>query len=62
VFGERHLRQLLRSHFDYYPNSRCHQALDGDPPNPRAVEPPGQGEVVAVPTVGGLHHRYRRCG
>jgi transposase InsO family protein len=59
VFGE---RQLLRSYFDYYHGSRCHQALDGDSPIPRAVEPPLQGKVVAMPMVGGLHHRYRRCG
>jgi hypothetical protein len=43
------------------PDSRCHQALDGNAPNPRAVEPPHRSPVVAVPLVGGLHHRYRRC-
>jgi hypothetical protein len=61
VFGERHLTHLLRSYFAYYHDSRCHQALDGNAPNPRAVEPPHRGPVVAVPLVGGLHHRYRRC-
>jgi putative transposase len=62
VLGERHLLRLLRSYFDYYQNSRCHQALAGDSPNPRAMELPVQGNVVAIPMVGGLHHRYRRCG
>ncbi len=31
-----------------------------DAPEPRAVEPPGHGHVVALPHVGGLHHRYVR--
>src|SRR5712692_1263872 len=31
-----------------------------DAPEPRAVERPEQGRVVALPQVGGLHHRYVR--
>jgi putative transposase len=57
VLGERHLRSLLRSYFDYYHTARCHQSLDGNAPVPRAVEPPEQGEVVAEPMVGGLQKR-----
>ena len=61
VFGERHLLRLLKSFFDgYYHDWRCHQSLDGNAPNRRAVEAPDRGAVVAVPLVGGLHHRYRR--
>jgi len=40
--------------------SRTHLALAKDAPEPRAVEPPAQGRVVAIPQVGGLHHRYLR--
>ncbi len=47
--------------FEYYHDARCHQSLDGNAPNPRQVEPPDRGTVVAEPMVGGLHHRYRRC-
>jgi hypothetical protein len=35
--------------------------LDQNAPEPRAVELPERGAVVAEPVLGGLHHRYRRC-
>lgn len=34
--------------------------LDKDRPEPRSVEPPKMGQIVAIPQVGGLHHRYAR--
>jgi hypothetical protein len=27
---------------------------------PREIEPPSEGEVISIPQVGGLHHRYTR--
>jgi transposase InsO family protein len=60
VLNETHLKRLLGSYLSYYHRSRCHRALDGNAPCPRAVEPPGRGRVVAVPQVGGLHRRYTR--
>ncbi len=30
-------------------------------PVPREVEPPTDGAVIAIPQVGGLHHRYTRA-
>ena len=62
VLGERHLMRLLRDYFTYYHQARCHQSLNGNAPDPRAVEPPERGRVLAEPMVGGLHHRYRRAG
>jgi len=35
--------------------------LERNAPNPREVEPQSRGKVVAVPQVGGLHHRYTRA-
>ena len=58
VLGENHLRRVLKSYVAYYNESRTHMALDGDAPTPRAVE--RKGRVVAIPKVGGLHHRYAR--
>ena len=60
VLNERHLRRLLREYIDYYHTSRTHLSLDKDPPIPRPVEPIKAGQVVALPCIGGLHHRYTR--
>ena len=60
VLGERHLLRVLRIYASYYHASRTHRSLDDDCPNPRAVEPPEMGNVVALAQVGGLHHRYSR--
>jgi len=60
VLNERHLRRRLRNYLRYYHGSRTHLALAKDAPEPRAVEPPAHGQVVALPQVGGLHHRYVR--
>jgi len=60
VFNEACLRRILKSYFDYYLHSRTHLALSKDTPEPRAIQPPEHGQVVEVPEVGGLHHRYER--
>lgn len=60
VLGERHLRRILKSYFEYYNNARTHLSLDKDAPNKRSVETQEMGEVIAKPMVGGLHHRYSR--
>jgi len=58
VLNEQHLRRVLRSYFQYYHRSRCHLSLDGDTPESRPVQGPELGQVVELPEVGGLHHRY----
>jgi putative transposase len=60
VLNERHLRRVLKRYFGYYHRSRTHLSLAKDAPEPREIEPPEQGEIVEVPEVGGLHHRYLR--
>src|SRR6202171_375094 len=60
VFRENSLRRTLNSYFDYYHRSRTYLSLGKDSPEPRAIQPPGIGSVVALPQVGGLHHRYER--
>lgn len=60
VFGEAHFLRLLRDYVDYYNDDRCHYNLEKDSPCCRDVQPKPseQAKVVALPRVGGLHHRY----
>ncbi|HUI41248.1 MAG TPA: integrase core domain-containing protein, partial [Terriglobia bacterium] len=60
VLGEKHLRRILKSYFDYYLGARTHLSLAKDAPATRAVQGPEAGEIVEIPQVGGLHHRYER--
>ncbi len=59
IFTERGLRRILKSYFDYYKRSRTHLSLTKDAPIPRPVQPSLE-KVIAIPLVGGLHHRYER--
>jgi putative transposase len=61
VLNERHLLHILRLYFAYYHLCRTHLALDRNAPVPRAIEPPERGRVIAIPHLGGLHHRYTRA-
>jgi len=61
ILNEAHLRRLLRGYIGYYHAARPHQSLDNNSPQPRKVQPPELGRVVAIPQVGGLHHLYQRA-
>jgi len=54
------LRRMLTAYVTYYMRSRTHPGLGKDTPRPRPVTPPSAGRIVAIPEVGGLHHRYDR--
>jgi transposase InsO family protein len=60
VFTERNLRRHLSRFVTYYHQSRTHLGLNKDAPEPRPVQGPETGRIVAFPEVGGLHHRYER--
>jgi transposase InsO family protein len=60
VLGERHLLRAVRAYARSYNADRPHMSLDGDAPSGRAVELPENGKVIALPRLGGLHHRYVR--
>jgi transposase InsO family protein len=58
VFGERHLRHVLRSYAEYYNGARTHLSLAKDSPLMRRVQPVGS--ILPLPVLGGLHHHYVR--
>jgi len=60
VFGENHLRRILQSYFEYYHQDRKHLGLDKETPMGRPVSNRASpsAKLVALPRVGGLHHRY----
>jgi putative transposase len=64
VLSERHLRRLLRTYLSTTTLrgnvTRPHQSLGDDSPRRREVQSVPSGHIVAVPEVGGLHHRYQR--
>jgi transposase InsO family protein len=55
ILNEAHLRRLFRGYLGYSHTARPHQSLDHNSPQPRVVEPPPGGRIVAIPQVGGLH-------
>ena len=58
IFGERHLRHVLRSYALYYNEVRTHLSLDKNAPLGRAAQ--AVGRVQPVSLLGGLHHHYVR--
>ena len=58
VFGEQHLRRVLRSYHQYYNGTRTHLSLAKDAPLPRAIQTVGS--ILPLPVLGGLHHHYAR--
>ena len=60
VLSVRHLRRLLSDYLDYYHRWRTHRSLEMDAPDGREIHEWHAGEVVELPEVGGLDHRYER--
>jgi hypothetical protein len=61
VANARGLRFILHVYVEYYLRSRTHLSLDKDAPVSRPVAPATDGgAIMAIPHLGGLHHRYER--
>ncbi len=60
VLGEAHLRRVLREYVAYHHEDRTHCGLGKETPMHRTVQdkPSAGTNVMAVPRLGGLHHRY----
>jgi transposase InsO family protein len=61
ALNERQLLRVVQSYVVYYNRTRTHLGLGKDPPEQRVVMGAAAGSaIVALPEVGGLHHRYER--
>jgi transposase InsO family protein len=58
IFGEAHLRRVLKDHASYYNEVRTHLSLDKDAPDFRRAQPVSN--IAALSILGGLHHQYVR--
>ena len=60
VVNERHLKRQMNEYVRYYHEDRTRFALaKGTPDGREAVNKSGPGSrVIAIPRLGGLHHRY----
>ena len=60
ILNQNHLYKLLEEYIEYYHRDRTHYHLGKDPPVSRPVQNKGSGndKVIALPRVGGLHHKY----
>ena len=59
IWNERMLRRHLQTYLAYDHRWWTHLSLDKDAPIPRARQPSGDGRIVAVRHLGGLHHDER---
>jgi len=58
IFGEDHLRRVMRAYVHYYNNVRTHLTLSKNAPLEREIQ--RRGCLKSVPHLGGLHHEYAR--
>jgi len=62
VFGECHLRHLLRSYLNYYNETRTHLSLDKDAPVSRIIAPSGPGWIASPIRTDLICDRHRCAG
>jgi len=60
VLNEYHLKRLMNEFISYYHEDRTHLGLDKHTPAGReaSIQASASREVVSMPRLGGLHHRY----
>ncbi len=60
VLDDRHFGRVVAEYVRrYYNAARPHQGLDQRTPVP--ADRPAEGNIVALPVLGGLHHDYQRA-
>jgi hypothetical protein len=60
VLNRRHLKRLMMDYIRYYHDDRTHLGLGKNTPTGResAQRAPVNAEIISMPRLGGLHHRY----
>ena len=58
IFGENHLRRVMKAYVKYYNNARTHLSMGKDAPAGRDIW--SLGRITSIPHLGGLHHEYVR--
>lgn len=59
--SEKNLLRVLNECVAYYNSSRTHLSLDKDAPEHRPTQSPADSDnIISIPVLGGLHHRYER--
>lgn len=60
ALNEQHLGRVIRDYMNYHHEDRTHDSLEKYTPNQRPIEnkPTGNTDVISMPRLGGLHHRY----
>jgi transposase InsO family protein len=59
--NEQHLKRLANEYVAYYHDDRTHKSLGKETPDRRPTQsrPAAGSEILALPRIGGLHHRYQ---
>jgi transposase InsO family protein len=60
TLSEKQLRCMVKEYVTYFNDDRPHQGVHQRIPSATASLPVGEGEIVARPVLGGLHHAYSR--
>ena len=60
ALNQRHLLCLSQEYIAYYHDDRTHIGLNKESPGDRTIEkrPHAASDLIAMPRIGGLHHRY----
>jgi transposase InsO family protein len=60
ILSEKQLRRLVNEYVQFFNEDRPHQGIDQRIPAGPDSSPSIEGEIVARPVLGGLHHAYSR--
>ena len=60
MLSEKHSRRLVKEYVAYFNEDRPHQGIHQRIPSAPMSSPVGEGEILARPALGGIHHAYSR--